>query len=99
MSTRFGLDAILATAVGAARARVVSKIYAERELVHVRHPSYGGQAVFASQMCELYNLDEGPMEPRHTLFDGCPELHAQVAVDRGMGRHEMTPGAACVESC
>ena len=50
-------------------------------------------------MCELYNLDEGLMEPRHTLFDGCPEVHAQVAVDRGMGRHEMTLGAACVESC
>ena len=93
------LDPRRLIAIGNDAARVVSKIYAEREVVHVRHPSYGGQAVFASQMCELYNLDEGPMEPRHTLFDGCPELHAQVAVDRGMGRHEMTPGAACVESC
>ena len=84
-------------AIGNDAARVVSRICAECEVVHVRHPSYGGQSVFVSQMCELYDLNSGLMEPRYTLFDGCPEPDAQV-VDCRQGRQAMTPGAGCVES-
>ena len=84
-------------AIGNDAARVVSKICAEREVAHVRHPSYGGQSVFVSQMCKLYHLDSVLMEPRYTLFDGCSELDANV-VDCGQGRQAMTPGAGCVES-
>ena len=68
-------------AIGNDAARVVSRIPAECEVVHVRHPSYGGQSVFVSQMSELYDLGSDLMELHYTLFVGCPELEARV-VDR-----------------
>ena len=44
-------------AIGKDAARVVSNICAECEVMHVRHPSHGGQPLFVSQMSELYGLD------------------------------------------
>ena len=44
-------------AIGKDAARVVSNMCAAREVVHVRHPSRGGQADFVSQMPKLYGLN------------------------------------------
>ena len=60
-------------AIGNDAERVVSRISTESEVVHVRHPSYGGQSVFVSQMSELYGLDLDLMEPRDTFFAGWSE--------------------------
>ena len=77
-------------AIGNDAARVVSNMYAGCEVVHVRHPSYGGQALFMSKMCELYDLEADLMEPHYTLFDGCPEPDEQV-MDGGQRRYTVTP--------
>ena len=44
-------------AIGKDAARVVSKMCAACEVVQVRHPSYGGQTDFVSQMSKLYGLN------------------------------------------
>ena len=44
-------------AIGNDAARVVSNLCAACEIVHVRHPSYGGQADFVSQISKLYGLN------------------------------------------
>lgn len=44
-------------AIGNDAARVVRSMSTNCEVEWVRHPSYGGQTVFASRMCELYDLD------------------------------------------
>ena len=41
-------------AIGNDAARVVFHLCGDREVEHVRHPSYGGQRQFVSQMCQLY---------------------------------------------
>jgi len=82
-------------AIGNDAARVVSNICPGCEVVHVRHPSYGGQVVFVSQMSELYGLS-GSLEERHyTLLDGCGGLDVQ-GVDRGQRGRTITPGGARV---
>ena len=83
-------------AIGNDAARVVSNIGAECEVLHVRHPSYGGQRVFVAQMCGWYDLDEKLMEPHYTLF-GSAELSTE-AVGRGQWSHAATVGAAGVQS-
>ncbi len=44
-------------AIGNDAARAVCSAPTDSEVEVVRHPSYGGQTVFASRMCELYGLD------------------------------------------
>ena len=78
-------------AIGNDAARVVSNLCAECDVEHVRHPSYGGQALFVSKMCELYDLDAHIIEPQDTLFDGCPGPQAQV-IDGRRHRYIMTAG-------
>ena len=78
-------------AIGNDAARVVCNLCAACEVEHVRHPSYGGQALFVSKMCELYDLYADIIERHDTLFDGCPGPQAQV-IDRRRHRYIMTPG-------
>lgn len=51
-------------AIGNDAARVVFSLPAQCEVEYVRHPSYGGQTLFMSKMCELYNLES--VAPDHT---------------------------------
>ena len=83
-------------AIGNDAARVVSNIATGCEVLHVRHPSYGGQAVFVAQMCAWYDLDENLMEPHYTLF-GSTGLSAE-AVGREQWSHGATVGEAGVDS-
>lgn len=46
-------------AIGNDAARAVFSLSTQCEAEYVRHPSYGGQALFMSKMCKLYNLDDG----------------------------------------
>ena len=84
-------------AIGNDAARVVSRICTECEVAHVRHPSYGGQSVFVSQISKLYDLHLGLQERSYTLFAGCPELTGRV-VDCTLAHAAITPGEGCVES-
>lgn len=43
-------------AIGNDAGSVVQRLTDDREVVHVRHPSYGGQTVFLRQISELYDL-------------------------------------------
>ena len=43
-------------AIGNDAARTVHRLRCQYSVVQVRHPSYGGQTQFLTQMCELYNL-------------------------------------------
>ena len=78
-------------AIGNDAARVVSDLCAGREVEHVRHPSYGGQAIFVSRMCELYDLTGGIMEPHYSLFDECSSSRTHGTTDCGRRHSTMTP--------
>ncbi|MCY3728167.1 MAG: uracil-DNA glycosylase [Nitrospira sp.] len=43
-------------AIGNDAARTAHRLSYRHNVIHVRHPSYGGQAQFLAQMCELYHL-------------------------------------------
>ncbi len=56
-------------AIGNAAASAVYRIGGERRVDHVRHPSYGGQGQFVTQMCEIYGLEfRPPVQPSRSLF-------------------------------
>ena len=46
-------------AIGNDAARSVYRVAGTTDSIQVRHPSYGGQTQFLSQMCSLYNLRRG----------------------------------------
>ena len=75
-------------AIGNDAARVVCNLSTGCEVKYVRHPSYGGQTLFLSQMCQLYDLDADLVKSQYTLLDGCSGLGEQV-VDRGRPHGKM----------
>lgn len=53
-------------AIGNDAARVVFSLPTQCEVEYVRHPSYGGQTLFISKMCKLYDLDADFVGPDYT---------------------------------
>ena len=43
-------------AIGNDAARTANRLSYQHKVIQVRHPSYGGQTQFCSQMCDLYHL-------------------------------------------
>ena len=57
-------------AIGNDAARAVSDLSVEGGVEYVRHPSYGGKALFVSRISELYHLDTKSMETHATTSSG-----------------------------
>jgi hypothetical protein len=51
-------------AIGNDAARSACRLATDQEVIQVRHPSYGGQTEFLSQMCKLYGLGATREEKR-----------------------------------
>lgn len=51
-------------AIGNDAAKVAQKVLSGIEIVHVRHPSYGGQKEFSEQVSKLYNFEFFDSQPR-----------------------------------
>lgn len=54
-------------AIGRDAANAASQTARSLPVILVRHPSYGGQSAFRSQICQAYNIDRAELEQQHLL--------------------------------